>query len=65
VSVCDVLAHKSTHPAQIHFHGGVDMAEGPTRFFGLDIHKEYFVAVGVDREREVIRAPDTRPLTCP
>jgi len=33
------------------------MAEGPTRFFGLDIHKEYFVAVGVDAQREVVFGP--------
>jgi transposase len=26
-------------------------------FFGLDIHKEYFVAVGVNREREVVFGP--------
>ncbi len=24
------------------------MVEGPTRFIGLDIHKEYFVAIGVN-----------------
>jgi len=30
------------------------MANGPTRFFGLDIHKEFFVAVGVNVQREVI-----------
>ena len=33
------------------------MAEGPTRFFGLDIHKEYFVAVGVNTQREVVFGP--------
>ena len=33
------------------------MANGPTRFFGLDIHKEYFVAVGVNRAREVVFGP--------
>jgi len=33
------------------------MAEGSTRFFGLDIHKEYFVAVGVNRECEVVFGP--------
>lgn len=33
------------------------MADGPTRFFGLDIHKEYFVAVGVNVQREVIFGP--------
>ena len=33
------------------------MAEGPTRFFGLDIHKEYFVAVGVNPQREVVFGP--------
>lgn len=57
VSVCDVFAHKSVYPAQIHSHGGVDMIEGPTRFFGLDIHKEYFVAVGVNAQREVVFGP--------
>ena len=57
VSVCDVLTHKSTYPAQIHSHGGVDVTEGFTRFFGLDIHKEYFVAVGVNTQREVVFGP--------
>jgi len=33
------------------------MADGPTRFFGLDIHKEYFVAVGVNAQREVVFGP--------
>jgi transposase len=33
------------------------VTEGPTRFFGLDIHKEYFVAVGVDAQREVVFGP--------
>jgi transposase len=33
------------------------MANGPTRFFGLDIHKEYFVAVGVNAQREVVFGP--------
>ena len=33
------------------------MADGPTRFFGLDIHKEYFVAVGVDAQRKVVFGP--------
>jgi len=27
------------------------------RFIGLDIHKEYFVAVGVNAQREVIFVP--------
>lgn len=33
------------------------MAGDPTRFFGLDIHKQYFVAVGVNQEREVVFGP--------
>jgi len=33
------------------------MADDPTRFFGLDIHKEYFVAVGVNAQREVVFGP--------
>jgi len=33
------------------------MADGPTRFFGLDIHKEYFVAVGVNPQREIVFGP--------
>ena len=33
------------------------MAESPTRFFGLDIHKEYFIAVGVSPEREIVFGP--------
>jgi transposase len=33
------------------------MTENPIRFFGLDIHKEYFVAVGVNPQREVVFGP--------
>lgn len=33
------------------------MAESPTRFTGLDIHKEYFVAVGVNAQLEVVFGP--------
>lgn len=33
------------------------MKEDPKRFIGLDIHKEYFVAVGVNPQREVIFGP--------
>jgi transposase len=33
------------------------MTDGSTRFFGLDIHKEYFVAVAVNREREIVFGP--------
>ena len=33
------------------------MEEGCTRFFGLDIHKEYFVAVGVNPQREGVFGP--------
>jgi transposase len=33
------------------------MVKGPTRYFGLDIHKEYFVAVGVDQGRETVFGP--------
>ena len=33
------------------------MAQSPTRFFGLDIHKEYFVAVGVNAQREIVFGP--------
>ena len=33
------------------------MTDSPTRFFGLDIHKEYFVAVGVNPQREVVFGP--------
>ena len=33
------------------------MAESPTRYIGLDVHKEYFVAVGVNPQREVIFGP--------
>ena len=32
------------------------MTEGAMRYFGLDIHKEYFVAVAVNRELEVVLA---------
>ena len=33
------------------------MSDGPTRFFGLDIHKEYFVAIAVNRDLEIIFGP--------
>ena len=33
------------------------MAKSPTRFIGLDIHKQYFVAVGVNAQREVVFGP--------
>lgn len=33
------------------------MGEDPKRFIGLDIHKEYFVAIGVNPRREVIFGP--------
>jgi len=33
------------------------MTQSPTRFFGLDIHKEYFVAVGVNAQREIVFGP--------
>jgi transposase len=33
----------------------------PTRFIGIDIHKAYFVAVGVDAQKQVIFGPQTVP----
>jgi transposase len=33
------------------------MADNPIRFIGLDIHKAYFVAVGINEKREVIFGP--------
>lgn len=33
------------------------MTQSPKRFFGLDIHKEYFVAVGVNAQREIVFGP--------
>jgi len=33
----------------------------PNRFIGLDIHKAYFVAVGVDAQKKVIFGPQTIP----
>ncbi len=33
------------------------MASGLTRFFGLDIHKQYFVAVAVNRDLEIVFGP--------
>ena len=33
------------------------MAESPTRFIGLDIHKEYFVAIGINQQREIVFGP--------
>ncbi len=35
----------------------------PTRFIGLDIHKEYLVAVAVDRDQNVLFGPQRVPLT--
>jgi transposase len=34
----------------------------PARFIGLDIHKEYFVAVGVNAAKEVVFGPHTVPV---
>lgn len=31
------------------------------RFIGLDIHKEYFLAIGVDASRNVVFGPQTVP----
>ena len=31
------------------------------RYIGLDIHKEYFVAIGVDANRKVVFGPQTVP----
>jgi hypothetical protein len=33
------------------------MTDSPTRFFGLDIHKEYFVPVAVNRDLETVFGP--------
>lgn len=33
------------------------MGQEPKRFIGLDIHKEYFVAIGVNPQREVVFGP--------
>lgn len=33
------------------------MANRPMRYFGMDIHKEYFVAVAVNRDLETIFGP--------
>jgi len=33
------------------------MGKDPKRYIGLDIHKEYFVAIGVNPQREVIFGP--------
>src|SRR5664279_6010934 len=33
------------------------MGKDPQRYIGLDIHKEYFVAIGVNPQREVIFGP--------
>lgn len=33
----------------------------PNRFIGLDIHKAYFVAVGVDAQKQVVLGPQTIP----
>ena len=55
-SVCDVMP-KNQCTRFIISPGGMDMKDGPIRFFGLDIHKEYFVAVAVNRERETVFGP--------
>jgi transposase len=34
----------------------------PARFIGLDIHKEYFVAVGVNSQKEPVFVPQTVPV---
>ena len=34
----------------------------PCRFIGLDIHKEYFVAVGVNADKEIIFGPQNVPV---
>ena len=33
------------------------MDKAPNRFFGLDIHKESFVTVGVNLKREIVFGP--------
>ena len=33
----------------------------PNRFIGLDIHKAYFVAIGVDAQKQVVFGPQTVP----
>jgi hypothetical protein len=35
----------------------------PTRFIGLDVHKHYLVAAGVDRDQNEVLAPRRVPLT--
>jgi transposase len=34
----------------------------PTRFIGLDIHKKYFVAVGVDSQQKTVLGPHEAPM---
>ena len=33
----------------------------PTRFIGMDIHKHYFAAVGVDADQNVVFGPHQAP----
>jgi transposase len=35
----------------------------PSRFIGLDVHKHYFVAVGVDPDKEVVFGPQKVPVS--
>ena len=63
VDVCADLP--SENALSLHSSGGVSLPASATtfipRFIGLDIHKEYFVAIGVDASRKVVFGPQTVP----
>jgi transposase len=40
----------------------IDLSPSPTRFIGLDIHKYYFVAIGVDGKRREVFGPHKIPV---
>jgi transposase len=71
VSVCEVLPQKRTRPA-LGQDGHTEGKEGkamslektsPKRFIGLDVHKRYLVAYGVDAQRNPVLGP-ARVLLC-
>jgi transposase len=58
--VWETQPQKRTTPKGTFFHKE-DRMLSPTRFIGLDIHKAYFVAVGVDAQKQVVFGPQTIP----
>jgi transposase len=60
--VCEAPPQKRTH-SRVYYAKESFMAEPPKiqRWIGLDIHKAYFVAVGVDAENQTIFDPQKIP----